>query len=177
MLYLLDKTIGEMIMFYLVSGIPGCGKTEILKKFSLKHKSFKIINDKEFAKKHNTGTFDKKDNEYLVDISKLNKAFVIFIKDTKNKDKEIIFEGHLWCEMSKSNLSKFTQVFVFDIPEKLLRERLEKRKYHLVKIEENIFCRNNRYIENLFEKKGISFKKVLLNNNINDNVKLFEMFF
>ncbi|MFA5745230.1 MAG: AAA family ATPase [archaeon] len=151
-------------MRILITGIPGVGKSEIARELS-KQIKYKIINDKKYSQKHKLGQMESK--EYNVDIKKLNEQFS---KDIKQQD-NVIFEGHLWCELSKANLKFFDKVFILTVPTKILRERLEKRKYTLIKIEENIFCKENKYIENQFDKKKQKYIMINTNNNLKENIK------
>jgi len=151
-------------MKILICGIPGSGKTEISKELS-KQTKYKVINDKKYCQKNNLGRFEEK--EYVVDVKLLNNQFS---KDIKQLD-NIIFEGHLWCELSKSNLKCFDKVLILTAPTKILRERLEERKYHLIKIEENIFCKENKYIENQLVNKNIKYITINTNNNLKENLK------
>ncbi len=152
-------------MFYLITGYPGTGKSTL--SFILGHEySFKVVNDKEFSKLNNLGEESKKENEYIVDITKLNKEFSKFIR--KNKNENIIFEGHLWGEMSKSNLMQFKKIVLLYTDPKLLRKRYEERNYSQIKIEENLFCEETKYIETILNSKGI---KYILINTITNEVK------
>ena len=152
-------------MFILITGYPGTGKS-VLSSILAKEYSFDVINDKEFSKSNNLGEEDKKEKEYLVDISKLNKAFSKFARENKNKN--IIFEGHLWGEMFASNLKQFKKIALLETSSKLLRKRYEHRKYSPIKIEENLFCQETKYIETILKEKHI---KYILINTINNEVK------
>lgn len=155
-------------MKILIAGIPGVGKSEISKALG-KQKKFKVINDKDYSIKNNLGYFEVADDykEYFVNINDLNKCLLKELKSTEN----IIFEGHLWCELSKSNLKYFDKILVLTEDKKIIKERLEKRKYRLVKIEENIFCQEHKYIPLIFDSKKIKYIKVKLNNNLKENTK------
>lgn len=155
-------------MKILIAGIPGVGKSEISKALG-KEKKFKVINDKDYSIKNNLGYFEVIDGykEYFVGINALNKSV---LKELKSKD-DRIFEGHLWCELSKSNLKYFDKIILLIADKKLIQERLKKRKYSLLKIEENIFCQEQGYISEIFESKKIKYIKIKIGNNIKDNIK------
>ncbi len=155
-------------MKILIAGIPGVGKSEISKVLG-KQKKFKVINDKDYSIKNNLGYYEVIDGykEYFVGLNALN---ISVLKELKSKD-NIIFEGHLWCELSKSNLKYFDKIIVLTTDKNTIRERLEKRKYRLVKIEENIFCQEHKYIPKEFDKKNTKYIVIKLNNNLKENVK------
>lgn len=155
-------------MKILITGIPGVGKSEIAKALG-KQKKYKVINDKEYSKKNYLGYFEiiEGEKEYFVSISDLNKSV---LKDLKSKD-NLIFEGHLWCELSKRNLKYFDKIILLTADKKLIYERLKKRRYGAVKIEENVFCQEHGYISGVFDSKDIKYTKVKVNNNLKDNVK------
>lgn len=153
-------------MKILITGVPATGKSDISKALGKLHKH-KVINDKEFSIKNNLGNYKTIDSskEYIVDLKKLNSKFKEISKDNT------IFEGHLWCELSKSNLKTFDKVIIIKAPKKLLIERQKKRKYPDIKIIENIFCQDVEYFENNLNSKGIDFIIVNVNNNLEDNLK------
>lgn len=155
-------------MKILIAGIPGVGKSEISKALG-KLKKFKVINDKDYSIKNNLGYFEVIDGykEYFVGINALNKSV---LKDLKSKE-DMIFEGHLWCELSKSNLKYFDNIIVLTADKKLIYERLKKRDYRLVKIEENIFCQEHKYIPKEFDKKNKKYIMIKIGNNLTENVK------
>ena len=152
-------------MNILITGVPGTGKTEIAKALA-KAVKLKVINDKVFAKKNNLGREKIIDSskEYVVDLKKFNAAF-------KNKKQKAIYEGHLWSELSKDNLSSFDYIFVLKASKKLLIERQKKRKYPDIKIIENIFCQDTNYIPNMLDEKNSSFKIINVDNNLENNIK------
>ena len=149
-------------MNILITGVPGTGKSEISKALAKKLK-LKVINDKEFSRKNNLGkekTIDSS-KEYVVDITKLNNYFKKTFKE------KTIYEGHLWGELSSANLSRFDMVFVIVVSKKLLIERQKKRGYTDIKIIENVFCQDVKYIQNTLKVKNIPFKIIKANNNLN----------
>jgi len=158
-------------MYLLITGYPGTGKTLLSKVLGTKHK-YKVINDKLFSINNKLGKKDVNEKEYVVDITKLNKFFNKFIKTYKNKN--LIFEGHLWPEMSKRNLLKFNKIVLLKTDSKLLRKRYEKRDYSLIKIEENLLCEETNYIETILNSKGIRYIIVKTTNNQKKNINELE---
>jgi len=152
----------------LITGVAGVGKSEISKQLSLILGHF-VINDKLFSITHKTGYYKKEgaQKEYVVNIEKFENSFSLFLK--KNK-KSFIFEGHLWCELSKHNLKKFDVVIILELNKKTLEKRLRERKYSEIKILDNIFAQENKYIEKLFVEKGIAYKNIKITSNLNKNI-------
>jgi|GEM_PF-1191986 len=160
-------------MNLLVNGVPGKGKKTNAKSVAERFKPtiFEIINDKGFSIKHKLGSYNKS-GEYEVSIPRLNKK-VSSILNCKNK-KNKIFEGHLWSELSENNLKKMDFVFVLDSSEVRLRAILKRRKYNLVKLEENLFCQLTDYIPNILKKKKISFSRFKIKSQVKANVSMIE---
>jgi len=117
-------------MIIIVTGTPGVGKSVIAKNLAKKLK-FDYIDINKFVKDNKVYEgYDNKKRCYVVDVKKLNKAL---IKESSNKS--VVIDGHLshyldkkyvdWCVVVKCDL-------------KLLKKRLEKRKYSKEKIRENL---------------------------------------
>ncbi len=155
-------------MYLLITGYPGTGKTT-LSKILGKEYSYKVVNDKSFSLANKLGEKDNQEKEYIVDITKLNKEFSKFIRTHKNEN--LIFEGHLWPEMSKSNLMKFKRIVLLETDLKLLRRRYEERNYLPAKIEENLFCEETKYIETILKGKGVKYILIKTTNNEVKNLK------
>lgn len=153
-------------MNILITGVPATGKSEISKALG-KLINHKVINDKNFCKKNNLGDYKVIDSskEYVVNIKALNTLFKIENKENK------IFEGHLWCELSKSNLKSFDYVFLLVASKKLLLERQKKRKYPDIKIIENIFCQDVKYLDDVFNKKEKEYITIKVTNDLESNLK------
>jgi len=152
----------------LITGVPGVGKSEISKEISL-ILGYKLINDKNYSVKNKLGYYDLVlgQKEYFVDISKLNKSVLEFFKQSK---KDLLFEGHLWCELSKTNLKRFDVIIILVLDKKILESRLKKRNYPELKIQDNLFSQEFNYIENLFIKKNVCYKKIKITSNLKKNV-------
>ena len=116
-------------MIIVVTGTPGVGKSVIAKNLAKKLK-FNYININKFVKDNKVyERYDNKRKCYVVEVKKLNKALI------KKINNNIIIDGHLshylnkkyvnWCVVVKCDL-------------KLLKKRLEKRKYNKEKIRENL---------------------------------------
>lgn len=120
-------------MLVIITGTPGTGKTAISKELAKLMKT-EVLEVKEIIQKYKNKRlfFKNKDNEMIVDISKLRK---IIVKEIKNK-RNIIVDSHLLCEMKLP--ADF--VFVLRTEPKELARRLRKRKYSKIKIEENVLC-------------------------------------
>jgi broad-specificity NMP kinase len=156
-------------MHFLITGSVASGKSEIANEIKKKNpfQRFVIINDKEFSKKENLGTLNKETGEYEVDIGLFSRK----ISSLFNKKKNIIFEGHLFCEVSKLVLKKMDFVFVLIPKEKILRERMKTRGYNVLKIEENILCFKTNYFEEKLSSKNIDFIKIEVTNDLKLNFK------
>ena len=111
-----------------ISGTPGVGKTTIAKLLG-KKLNLKVINEKDFALKKGIGSFNEMD-ELEIPIDEFEKTANALLL----KEGNIIFEGHLLCEM-KLKVDKFI-VLTLD-PEKL-QLRLELRNYSAEKVQANV---------------------------------------
>jgi len=116
----------------IVTGTPGTGKTKIAKKIA-KQLNFRYINVHNLIKKNKIyDSYDKKRDCYVVDTKKLNK----FLKDLiKKSKKSLVIDSHLSHYLPKKyvNLCIVTKCDI-----KILKKRLEKRKYSKEKIKENL---------------------------------------
>ncbi|MBT4647135.1 AAA family ATPase [archaeon] len=120
-----------------VSGTPGTGKTTFSIKYS-KDNNFYYLDVNEFIKKKELiDDFDKKRDSNIVDTEKLNFKLVEEIKRKKKekKYKGIIIDSHLSHYLSKEVVDK---VIITKCDLKKLKKRLEKRKYTIDKIRENM---------------------------------------
>ncbi len=150
-------------MYLLITGVPGTGKTTIAKELN---KKFIVVNDRNFCIEQKLGR-ENSSKEQEISIPDLSKATLNLINSKKN----LIFEGHLWAELPKSILKKMDFVFVLVASKTAIRKRLKKRKYPELKIIENVFSQETRYIENLLEQKKVFFYKINVNNNLKANLE------
>ncbi len=164
-------------MHIIITGSVASGKTTIANELKrrISFPKFIVVNDKVFAQEHNLGIFNKETGEYEVDVILFSRKISEFVKSKKN----VIFEGHLFCELQKFLLMKINYVFVLKNSEKFLRDAMKERGYNVLKIEENILCFKTNYFEKKFNKKHINFitiqatKDLKLNvNKINKYLKL-----
>ncbi len=132
-------------MRILITGVPGVGKTTLSEKLAQKLK-LKLFSDKDlltsdmYTKTYTDGYFVND-----VDIQKFEKSL--------SKHKEGIFEGILFPETK----IKFDIAVLLVLDEQVLRKRLKEREYNDVKIEDNVFSQNSRYLERLAKRKSSHF--------------------
>ena len=118
-------------MIIIITGTPGTGKTEIAKKLAKKiNYSYIDVNDIIKENKLNN-KYLKKYDTYEIDDKKLNKILIKIIKNSKN----LIIDSHLSHYLDKKYVD-LCIVVKCDI--KILKKRLEKRKYSKIKIRENL---------------------------------------
>jgi len=123
-------------MKLLVTGSPGVGKTSVSQELG-KALNCRVLNEKEFALEQGLGEWDIEENELIVDLKKLETG----LKKLLSKEKNIIIEGHLLCEI---RLPVDYAVLIRLDPE-LLQERISRRNYDAEKIEDNVFCEGIDY--------------------------------
>jgi len=117
-----------------VSGSVGVGKSTYSKKLAKKLK-YKYIELNEFIEENKLKEkYDKKMKTWDVDVKKLNKVLVEFIKNSKEN---LVIDGHLSHYLPKKYVDK---VIIIKCELKELRKRLEKRGYNEDKIRENLDC-------------------------------------
>lgn len=121
----------ENKMIICVSGVPGTGKTSIAKMLSKKYKLKYLEGDKFIQKNKLRKSWDKRLRTWNVNTNKLNKALIKVIK----KEKNLIIDSHLSHYLPR----KYVDLCILvKCNPKVLRKRLEKRKYHDEKIKHNI---------------------------------------
>jgi adenylate kinase len=148
-------------MAIIVTGTPGTGKTTIAKLIAKKYKLKYVDTNKIIKLNKLILRYDKKLQTNIVDHKKLAKILVQMIKKNNN----LVIDGHL----SHYIPNKYVDLCVVtkcDI--KILKKRLEKRKYNFEKIRENLDCeifdvilneaielRHNIYVIDTSDKKTI----------------------
>jgi adenylate kinase len=125
-------------MFLVALTGPVCaGKTTLAKKLS-SLKDFKVIHLNEFIKKKKLyDRFDKRWKAYVVDVKKLSKFLNDEIKKLSKEEIDfLLIESHLIPELNIN----FDIAVILDVNEKILYQRMKKRRYTNEKIEENLIA-------------------------------------
>lgn len=118
-------------MIICISGSIGTGKTSIAKILARKL-NYKYIDVNKLIKKNKIyDKYNKEFDSYEVDIKKLNKFLLRYLKDKRN----LILDSHLSHYLS-SKYVDYCIICKCNIKE--LRKRLEKRYYKQQKIRENL---------------------------------------
>jgi len=156
-------------MYFVITGSVASGKSTIANEIKKRYpyQKFIVINDKDFSKEENFGVLNKDTNEYEIDVALLSKKCSILLKKKKN----IIFEGHLFCEVSKLFLKKMNFVFLLKASEKTLRDRMKERNYSILKIEENILCHKIDYFQGKLKSKKIDYIPIEVSKDLKLNLK------
>ncbi len=136
-------------MRILITGTPGSGKTTLAKKLA-KKLGLSYLNEKDFALSNKIGSFNE-ENELEIPIKDFEKKMNYFLKKNKN----VILEGHVLCEM-KLNVDL---VIVLKIDPEELQMRLSSRNYTELKIMDNVFCEGIEYCK---KKVSRNYKNYLL---------------
>ncbi len=121
----------NVVVIVVVTGTPGCGKTKIAKYLSKEYKG-DYAYCREFFSKDSILSVDK-DGTKVIDVSLFVKDIEKFIK--KYKGKLLVIDGHLSHYIHKKFVD-LCLVVTCDI--KVLRKRLDKRKYSKKKVRENM---------------------------------------
>jgi len=114
-----------------VTGSAGTGKTTVARALAKKFK-LKYVDVNGIVKKEKLyDSYDRKLKSFVVDVKKLKRYFSKFLRENK----DLVLDSHLSHYLDK----KFVNLCVVvkcDI--KILKKRLEKRKYSKKKIRENL---------------------------------------
>ena len=122
----------------IVSGTPGTGKTTIAKKLAKKLNYHYIDVNKLISEYKLYGGYDRKRRTKIVDIVKLNKFLINYIKQLKkqkDKPKGTIIDSHLSHYLPRKDVDACI-VAKCDIKE--LNIRLKRKKFHKAKVQENL---------------------------------------
>ena len=117
-----------------ITGTPGTGKTTFATALA-KKLNFKVLNEKEFALQNGIGKFV--DDEFEIPLDVFEKKANSFLAKNDN----VIFEGHLLCEMKL----KVDKIILITLNPEKLELRLELRQYSQEKIMDNVFCEGIEY--------------------------------
>jgi adenylate kinase len=142
-------------MKLIITGTPGCGKTTLAKKIGQLLK-LRVINEKDFALQNSLGQFNE-ENELELPIKKFEKKANAFLEKNDN----VLFEGHLLCEMKL----KVDKAILIETDPEELELRLEQRHYSLDKIMDNVFCEGIAYCKKNLERNYSPKKIILVNSN------------
>ncbi len=138
-------------MRIVITGTPGCGKTTLARSIGEKL-NLKVVNEKDFALKNSIGFFNDS-NELEIPLKEFEKKANSFLA----KEINIVFEGHVLCEMKL----KADKVILIKIDPEELELRLEQRHYSIDKIMDNVFCEGidycKKHVMRNYSKKKIIF--------------------
>ena len=129
-----------------VTGVPGTGKTTLSKLLAKKLDFHYLDVNKLISKYKLSEGYDKKRRTKIIDVNKLNKKLINEIKSIQKSNKNykygkfkeikgIIIDSHLSHYLPRKYVD-FCVVAKCDIKE--LSKRLKKKKFHQLKIKENI---------------------------------------
>jgi|SRR3989344_4665126 len=118
-------------MIIIVTGSVGTGKTKIARAIAKKYNLNYLDLNELIVKNKLYENYDRKFKTYIVDVKKVNKFLIKLIK----KEKNLVIDSHLSHYLNKKYVD-LCIVTKCDI--KILKKRLEKRKYSKEKIRENL---------------------------------------
>lgn len=116
----------------IITGTPGTGKSELAKALA-KKLGCRHINVNRLAKRLSEG-YDRERKTSIVDVKKLNTELMGLIKASK---KRMVIDSHLSHYLPE----KYVKLcIVTKCSIRVLKKRLEKRKYSQKKVRENLDC-------------------------------------
>lgn len=152
----------------IVTGSIATGKTTVAKKLA-KIKNYKYVDVHKLIEENKLSCgYDKKRKTKIVDVAKLNKFLIKLIENSKEK---LIIDSHLSHYLPAKYVSL---CFVTKCDIKVLKKRLEKRKYSKEKIRENLdaeildIClnealENKQKVKIIYTTKGFDVNKFKFN--------------
>ena len=118
-------------MIIIITGTPGTGKTSLAKALARKLK-IKYLDVNRIIKEYKLReAYERKRQTYIVDEKKLSKILIGIIK----REKDLIIDSHLSHFIPRKHID-ICIVTKTDL--KVLKKRLEKRKYSKAKVKENL---------------------------------------
>ncbi|MDD5147851.1 MAG: AAA family ATPase [Candidatus ainarchaeum sp.] len=131
-------------MRIIITGTPGTGKSTLALLLG-KKLGCKVVNERDFCRKRKIGRFDRRLQELIVPLGRMQKEMNKLLAREKN----IILEGHLLCE---ARLNSDIVILLRTSPD-LLEERLRSRRYPEFKIQDNVLCEGIDYCKKHLLKK------------------------
>ncbi len=123
-------------MLIVITGTPGTGKTETCGRLG-KMLGSDVIHLREFVKARKISSgFDRKTKSGIVDLRKLERELMKEITKLKTRNRKLVVEGHLACEIPLPA----DYVFVLRCKPKELEKRMRKRNYAEGKTRENLLA-------------------------------------
>lgn len=129
-----------MPKIFIITGVPGTGKTTLLRNLSKNLSNATFESSNKIAKENNLFVDKDSDGSFIINLKNLKESINFFITQHKTS-KYIIIEGHLLSDIKITNAT----VIVLRSHLKVLENRLKKRKYSKKKLSENIFSEAINY--------------------------------
>ncbi len=123
-------------MQLIITGSPGVGKSSVAKALGKKIKHV-VVNEQQFALEKKIGKWDSEESELVIPLQQFAKE----LNKLLAKEKNIILEGHLLCEL----LLPVDFVVLLRAKPTVLEQRLHAKGYSELKVQENVFCEANDY--------------------------------
>jgi adenylate kinase len=123
-------------MRIIITGTPGTGKSSVAKALGRRIKHM-VVNEHQFALEKKIGKWDSDEGELIIPLQQ----FARELNKLLAKEKDIILEGHLLCELRLP--ADF--VVLLSVKPEILEKRLQAKGYSELKVQENVFCEANDY--------------------------------